>query len=59
MAKKKVKDSTPMSLSIDSEVLKKLEAFCEKERRSKTSAIELAILHYLEDSGFEDDGGGK
>lgn len=47
-----------ISLSIDSDILLKLDDFCDRDRRSRSSAIEIAIEKYLESIGFDNKGGG-
>lgn len=46
-----------ISLSIDSDILLKLDDFCEQDRRSRSSAIEIAIERYFDSIGFDGKGG--
>ena len=48
MAREK-RDATKVSYMIDNELLKQLEAFCERTGRTKTKVIEMAISLYLEE----------
>lgn len=50
-----------ITLSFDADLLKRLDAYCDKERRTRSSAFELAVEKYLEREGFikEDDKNGK
>lgn len=54
------KNYKSITLSFDAELLKKLDAYCEKERRTRSSAFELAVEKYLKNEGFikEDDNNG-
>jgi len=52
MAQGKPKNGKQISMTIDSDILENLDSYCELERRSRTSAIELAIVYYLEHVGF-------
>jgi len=48
------KESRVVSFNLDVDIIERLSNFCEKERRTKTSAVELAITEYL-DNHFKDE----
>lgn len=39
----------PITITIDTEVLRQLEQLCEEDKRTKSSAVELALEKYLKD----------
>ena len=47
MPVKKRRNAKHITVNIDIDVLKELENFCKQEKRTKSSAIELAIEEYL------------
>ena len=52
----KQKKCKPYTMSLDIELMDKLDEFCEKERRSRTSAVELAVERYLKAEGVIKEG---
>lgn len=60
MARKKTKEKRSITVALDSFLLDQLELLCERDRRTKTSAIEIAIENYLIKEGLiEKEGGAK
>lgn len=41
------KDNKALNIKLDTKLYEKLELHCEKEKRTKTSVIELALEEYL------------
>lgn len=52
MARKQKKKKV-FTLSFDSELMERLDVFCEKERRTRSSAMEIAVERYLEQENRE------
>ena len=46
---KKIKESHPCSIRMDTAIFDRLNQFCEKSGQSKTTAIERAISMYIDD----------
>jgi len=44
----KTKNRKTYTLSLDVDLMEELDAFCDKERRTRSSAIELAVEMYLD-----------
>ena len=53
---RKPKNSKIVTLSLDCDLMDLLEKYCERDRRTKSSAIELAIEKYLIAEGFIKEG---
>lgn len=49
MARPKIKDTAPMSFRIDKALSERLTAFCNDSGQSKTTAVERAIIAYIDD----------
>lgn len=49
MARPKVKDSKAMTVRLDSDLFDKLNEYCEKSGQTKTTAVERALVMFIED----------
>ena len=43
------KDNHPITIRLASEIFEQLETFCEQSGQSKTTAVERALLMYIDD----------
>ena len=50
---RKPKNKKVFTLSLDSDLMEELDILCEKERRTRSSAIELAVEMYLDKTDRE------
>ena len=48
----KQKNNKNLTISINADLIENLDAFCEKELRTKSSVMELALRKYLQGEGF-------
>lgn len=49
MARPKIKDSKAMTVRLDSNLFDKLNEYCEKSGQTKTTAVERALVMFIED----------
>lgn len=49
MARPKIKDSKAMTVRLDSDLFDKLNEYCEKSGQTKTTAVERALVMFIED----------
>lgn len=49
MARPKIKDSKAMTVRLDSELFERLNEYCEKSGQTKTTAVERALVMFIED----------